>query len=237
MLLIKAAIVDDEDECIHQLKTALDDWKQNAAGGCEIQVRVFKAGSDLLLSHVNEYHIIFLDIELDEEMNGVTAARKIRLAGYSGAIVFITGYQQYVFSGYKVNATDYIIKPVNGEKIEWCMNRVFAILSQGSFICRTKEEIRKIPYDQILYFQSALHYTDAITEKKKFHFKSSFKQLKKLLPSQFVQCHRTLIVNIWKIECINKKDILLSNEEVLPIGDSYLEEVRRMYIRRDVFLG
>lgn len=234
MIIIKTAIVENEDNCIQQLKNALEDWKQNLNYECEIHINEFKSGADFLITNIDEYHIVFLDIELEGLMNGVIAAQRMRKEGFPGSIVFITEYQQYVFSGYQVEAADFIIKPIDYKKIDWCMKRIFDKMSQGSFVCSARDEIRKIPYNQILYFQSALHYIDIITGEKRYHAKLSFKQLKKILPSQFVQCHRTLIVNLWKIDYINKKDIFLINGEDLPISDSCLEDVRKAYIRHNM---
>ena len=56
------------------------------------------------------------------------------------------------------------------------------------------------------------------------------KKLLKTLPNQFVQCHRTLIINLNHIELMNNNEIILSNQEHVPIGRTYLKQVQQQLI-------
>lgn len=61
--------------------------------------------------------VYFLDISLKEE-NGVDIAKKLRAHNYKGHIIFLTGFQEYVFEGYSVRALDYLLKPIDPVKLD-----------------------------------------------------------------------------------------------------------------------
>lgn len=136
----------------------------------------------------------------------------------------------YHFEGYPVHALDYIMKPASYEKIRHCMEHVLEKTTEANFVYRENDSINKVPYSNILYFSSSNHSTNIVTEKNTGRITQGLQNILKNLPDQFVQCHRTIVVNIDHIEKIKQKEILLSNQEVLPIGRKYLESLRRTFI-------
>lgn len=230
MIIIQVAIVENEAECARQTEEMLHRWKCAQDIHCELKIDIFTSGEEFMKSKPDEYHIAFLDIQLDGEFNGIETAHQLRKNGCEIPIVFLTSYSQYVFTGYEVSALNYIVKPVSFERVAWCMNRIFKLEFQGYYIFKERDNLHKIPYNKILYFQSSLHYIEIFTKKKSYRQKMSFKKLQMLLPPQFVQCHRTVIVNILRINCISGREIRMIDETLLPISNTYLELVRNMYM-------
>lgn len=87
--------------------------------GIAFEIASFPSG-EALLSHINEksadFDMIFLDIFM-KEINGIDTARAIRLTNDSTAIIFTTVSSQHVFSGYEVQALQYLLKPVNQQAL------------------------------------------------------------------------------------------------------------------------
>ena len=145
-------------------------------------------------------------------------------------MVFLTNFQDYVFEGYPVHALDYIIKPAPYKKIRHCMEYLFRKNAELNFIYRDNNSINKVPYRDILYFSSGNHSTYIVTEKQTGRISQGLQNVLKILPEQFVQCHRTIIVNIDHIEKIKQRELYLSNQEILPVGRKYLESLRINFI-------
>lgn len=233
MIMINVAIVENEEEYVDSIKRLLDMCKKAAGYTWETVLWAFKTGEDFLKTDIEKYHIVFMDIDLDGDMDGMEAAQVLRKRGCTVPLAFLTSFNQYVFTGYKVGAIDYIMKPIKMDQLQWCMKRVFDMKSQGAFICKTRDGIMQIPYNKILYFQSSFHYIEIFTvDKKKYQQLLSLKKLRDALPIQFIQCHRTILVNAWKIECINGRELKLTDGTLLPISNTYLDEVRNVFMRR-----
>lgn len=232
MVVIKVAVIENETIYVEQIKNALKKWESEANAMCRIIMDVFKRGEDFLCAKIGEYHMIFMDISLEGRMNGVETAAAIRLKGFDTPLAFLTVYKEYALSGYKVGAIDYIIKPVTASQVDWCMKRILRSASEGSFILKGHDGISKIPYDEILYFQSISHYIEIVTEKHSHRQLLPLKKLKELLPLQFVQCHRTIVINIRKVKRIGNKEVIMGDGTVLPVSRTYLDAVRRAYVAR-----
>lgn len=232
MIVIKVAVVEDEAVYVGQMKDALKKWGEDSKVMCQISVDVFNQGEEILRSSIEEYHIIFMDISLDGRLNGVETAEAIRKKGFDTPLAFLTAYKEYALTGYKVGAIDYIIKPVSSEQVDWCMKRILSSASGGSFILKDYDGITKIPYNDIFYFQSVSHYIEIVTKYGNYKQLLPLKKLRELLPFQFVQCHRTIVINIWKVKRVGSKDVIMADGTVLPVSRTYLEEVRKAYVNQ-----
>lgn len=230
MITMKIAVVENEEFFISQMKEILEKWKADKQANCKIHIDTFQSGEAFLKSDLESYQIVFMDIQLDGKLNGIKTAHVLRNRKCEVPLVFLTSYSQYVLTGYEVRALYYIVKPVEYKKVAWCMDKVFEMEFQGAYIYKDKEMIHKISYKDILYFQSSLHYIDIFTLKRTFRQKLSLKKLKTLLPPQFVACHRTVIVNVLKIDYINGKELRMTDGSILPISNTYLENIRHAFL-------
>lgn len=231
MTIIQVAIVENEAVYVKQTEEMIHKWKNDNNIYCELCVDVFSSGEDFLKSKASEYHIIFMDIQLEGKLDGIQTAKKLRQGRCNVPLVFLTSFSQYVFTGYEVRALNYIVKPVEYERVAWCMNRIFEMEFQGYYVFKERDRIHKVSYNKILYFQSSLHYVDIYTEKDVFRHKMSFKKLQRLLPPQFIPCHRTVIANILKVDCLAGRELTMSDGSVLPISNTYIKLVRDMYLK------
>ena len=105
--MINIAIVDDEKEararlrgCISYLETKVEE---------RFRVDEFESAAHFFMHFDNQYNIVFLDIEIPE-MDGMTAARRLRELDKTVTIIFVTNTARYAVQGYEVDALDYIVK-------------------------------------------------------------------------------------------------------------------------------
>lgn len=229
---MKLCIIENELSHANHLLQILHRWE--VQNGCSLKTDVFTSGECLLSKKVFDYHAIFLDIQLNG-LTGIEIAKRLRERQYQNELIFLTAYREYVFEGYDVHACNYILKPATYEKIDSCMQYLKEKLNDSHFIYRYKNTIAKIPYHKILYFTSRNQYTEIVTKENAYKQAEPLKNILKSLPVQFVQCHRTLIVNIQQIHSLQGKNIYLSTGELLPVSNTYLNTLQNAFLQHISF--
>lgn len=227
---IRVAIVEDEEIMAKELRRALVLWGEAERKQCDFVVKYYSTGEEFLAAGEN-FDIIFLDIELESKESGLKTAHEIRERGQQTPIVFLTSHKDKVFFGYKVHALDFLIKPIKQQEINWCMNQIADALCEECYIFQGRESI-KIPYTSIYYFEAKLHYIKIVTKNGEQERLGSIKQLKKELPNEFVQCHRSYLVNIRHVCSIGAKTIYLDNGTCVDMSVTYRDDVRRLYLKQ-----
>lgn len=221
---IKIGIIENEMACADSLTALLHQWASDTS--LTFQLTHFTRGEDILNQDVFDHHILFIDIQLGG-IDGVKTARKLREKKYSGELVFLTAYHEYVFEGYEVQALNYIMKPIPYEKLKNCMDSVVKSLQNEYYILRNRDIVEKIPCNDILYIISSRHHMELITAQNSYRHLISIKNILKCLPPQFIQCHRTVIINIDHVRKLEGHDIVMQNKKILPVSNTYLPDVRK----------
>lgn len=221
-------IVEDEPLYLDQLMAHINHWQEETR--CQTEIFSFSDCQSLLSSPVSSLDIIFLDIQLPDG-TGVFLARELRRAGYGGALVFLTAFKEYVFEGYQVHALNYLLKPVSYEAVADCLSTVSATQTEGTYICHFRDTLVKIPYHRILSFHSARHHVEIATTTGEHYLQyDTLNHILQQLPSQFRQCHRTIVVNMQQVQQICGKTLSLSDHSSLPVSTSYLEKIRSAFL-------
>lgn len=227
---IRVAIVEDEEIIAKELRKALVVWEEAEKRKGDLVVKYYSTSEEFLAAG-ETFDIIFLDIELESKESGLKAAHKMRERGQQTPIVFLTSHKDKVFFGYKVHALDFLIKPIKQKEINWCMNQIADALCEECYIVHGRESI-KIPYASIYYFEVKLHYIKIMTKNGEQERLGSLKQLKQELPDEFIQCHRSYIVNLRHVRSIGTKTIYLDNGTCIDMSVTYRDDVRRLYLKQ-----
>lgn len=168
--------------------------------------------------------MILLDIHM-KKLNGMEVAKKLRLEGYQGHIIFLTSFQEYVFQGYEVHALNYLLKPIKQEKLYCCLDEILKNIISKSYVFQSEKEMISIPFNKILCFTSNLHHINILSEVGVYEFYAPFNKLLGELPPEFMQVHRCHIVNMEHVQKVSGNIIMLSNKMTVQIARSYLREV------------
>lgn len=225
----KIAIVEDEIHIREELRKVLLRWEQKEVRQYDIVTRDFAASEDFLKSS-EKFDLVFMDIELEQKDSGLRAAQKLKESGNPAEIVFLTSHKEDVFFGYTVRALNFLVKPIKEAEIDWCLRQVLSKISKEYFIYNGRESF-KIYYRDILYVKANGHYVFIETTNGRYEIMKSLKQMLDELPGEFVQCHRTYIVNIHQIISIRKNQIVLTSKEWIALGEKYKNDVFQMYVR------
>lgn len=230
---LNCAIVDDEPLALGLLESYVDKTPfLELAGKYSSAVQAMK---ELPGKHVD---LLFLDIQMPE-LNGLEFSRMVNS---STRIVFTTAFGQYAIDGYKVNALDYLLKPISYVDFLQAANKAlqwFELLQQPkeeiqSIFVKSDYKLVQIELNKILYIEGLKDYIKIYEEDSPKPILSlmSMKAMEDLLPSsRFMRVHRSYIVQKNKIRIIDRGRIVFG-KNYIPVSDSYKQSFQDFLDRR-----
>jgi DNA-binding LytR/AlgR family response regulator len=202
---IRALIVDDEEPARGELRYLL-----SAHPEVEVVGEAATAGEALALAGSVRYDVVFLDIELPG-MTGLEVARLVLDRRERPAVVFVTAHDRYAVDAFAVEAFDYLVKPVEPERLA----RVVERLSQARK--REAPPVEKIAvvsaggaktlldYDAVYWIEADGDYSRVHTYDRAYLSTSSLRQLGEELPAaSFARVHRSHLVNLGKVAAVRR---------------------------------
>lgn len=173
-----------------------------------------------------EIDLLFLDIQMPE-LNGLEFSKMVDTRT---RIVFTTAFGQYALDGYRVNALDYLLKPISYVDFLQAANKAlqwFELVQKpeeiDSIFVKSDYKLVQIELKKILYIEGLKDYVKIYTEDtpKPILSLMSMKAMEELLPSaRFMRVHRSFIVQKDKIRIIDRGRIVF-DKAYIPVSDSY----------------
>lgn len=229
--MLRIAVCDDIPDFLNSTKRQLEQWKDKPE---QLVIELFKDGDSLLESHtVNPFDIILLDVIMPL-LNGIETAAEIRRFDKSVKIVFLTSSSEYAVDSYTVRANNYLLKPIDLNKLFHCLNELYAdILDKAKCITvNSSAAIHRVVLRNIEYIEAhgkkvLLVLADGSTIESKNPF--YYFQDKLLLEDGFFKCHRSYIINIYRIVTYTQKEIQMQSGFRIPIARSCHAEFEAAY--------
>ena len=176
---------------------------------------------------------IFCDINMPD-LNGMDFVKSLAVPPL---IVFTTAYSEYAVEGFKINAVDYLLKPFGLQDLQRAANRIKDRLTESiaaakpatdstdSLFLKTDYRIVKVNIPDIRYVEAMSEYLKVWIEgeAKPIITLLSMKKMEEHLPNNFMRIHRSYIINLDKIQEVNKNRVIMDSDTYLPIGDLYKE--------------
>jgi DNA-binding LytR/AlgR family response regulator len=201
---LRALLVDDEAPARSELRYLL-----GAHPEVEVVGEAASAAEALRLAGAVEYDVVFLDVEMPG-LTGLEAARLVRERAGAPELVFVTAHERYAVDAFAVEAFDYLLKPVDPERLA----RVVERLQE-----RSREDARPVPkipvvaggggtelidYDAIHFVQADGDYSRVHTYDRAYLCTHSLGELEDTLPSGFARIHRSYLVNLSKVSAVKR---------------------------------
>ena len=236
--MIKAVIIDDEQHCIESIRLLLQKNQPNVEILAEITNPEYAI--EFISSH--QIDLVFLDIKMPF-MSGFELIAKIRNIDFH--VIFTTAYDDYAIQAFRVNAADYLLKPVTAEDLANAVKRVDERLQQGysqkqlqSLIKQVNDRLNaneKIPLptqqgvsfikvDDIIRCEADGNYTKIISVDNKYLVCKTLKDLEVLLSDMdFHRVHHSHLISLKHINMYHRGKggfVIMSNGDHVDVSRS-----------------
>lgn len=226
--MIRCLAIDDEPLALQQLTAYI-----KKIPFLELVDSCQSAHDALTVMNQEVIDAIFVDINMPD-LNGMDFVKSLPVPPL---VVFTTAYSEYAVEGFKVDAVDYLLKPFGLTDFQRAANKVkarydqqnTAVIAQDeedTLFLKTDYKVIRIDMKDIRYVQSMSEYLKIFLEgrSKPVIVLLSMKKMEERLPeNQFMRIHRGYIINLKKIQEVNKNRVVMDEETYLPIGDNYKE--------------
>ncbi len=239
--MIRCMAIDDEPLALQQIAAYI-----GKVPFLELAVQCQSALEAKAFLEQDTVDAIFCDINMPD-LNGMDFVKSLTVPPL---IVFTTAYAEYAVEGFKVNAVDYLLKPFGMQDFQRAALRLkeralpqattvengdsaaqTASPAQGrsegedTIFLKTEYRIVKVSISDIRYVEAMSEYLKVWldSEPKPIVTLLSMKKMEERLPDYFMRIHRSYIVNLTKIQEVNKSRVIMDKDTYLPIGDMYKE--------------
>lgn len=195
----------------------------------------------------NPPDLLFLDIQMPD-LNGLELAK---LVSNDTKIIFTSAFQQYALEGFKVNALNYLLKPIDyaeflnasNKALDWFNMTKTTQYSDNkenkkrSIFVKTDYKLIQIELDKITHIEGLKDYVKIYVEGEQYPILSlmSMKSMEALLPTdQFIRVHKSYIVQPQKIKVIERNRIVFG-KTYIPISDTYKENFQNFVNKYSIF--
>ena len=247
---LRALIVDDENLARQGIRMLLE---QDAEIRHIEEARNGKRAAELMLT--GSFDLIFLDVQMPE-MDGMAALRRAG-AELSGAVIFVTAYDQYAIEAFELNAADYLLKPFTPQRFGQALQRAKARICGGSRkmdaqVLAILERIASQPTylnriavrgaagtsfvhtKDVDWLKAAENYVELHVGRDCHLVEVTMAEIaKRLDPGRFVRIHRSVIVNAGRIRTVQSAShseymVTLVSGIQLRSGRTYRETMQRL---------
>lgn len=197
--MLKALVCDDEAPARSELRYLLSE-----AGGVEVVGEAGNALEALQLIKAVPYDVVFLDIDMPG-LSGMQLAEVLVSIDRQPAIVFVTAHSEHAVKAFEVDATDYLVKPVELARLRQAISRLTP--SEADAPAR----VERVPVEKagkklllevgdIFYIMAKDDYSYLYTDSERYLSTISLAQLEqKLEPRGFFRVHRRFLVNLSQV--------------------------------------
>lgn len=238
MKIFKALVVDDEKFSRFDL---IQQLQKNANIEIASEAENLEQARKILQS--TKIDLIFLDIQMPGEI-GFDLLPDI---SSDIKVIFVTAYDQYAIRAFEVNALDYLLKPVNPDRLKVALDKLENLNKKSNI------DIKKLQFDDCLFYKgintyeflrisniahinSAGDYTEIFTiDKDKILMHKTLKEWEERLPEQyFVRIHREHIINIDRVNKIMKWNnqtyqiFLKEHDNPLTMSRKYFSKIKKL---------
>jgi two-component system, LytTR family, response regulator len=209
---LRALLIDDERLARKDLRSLLSEYDN-----IEVVGEADNVQKAMEVIAAEDPDLLFLDIQMPGE-SGFDLLDKIDL---QAKVIFVTAFDEYAIRAFEVDAIDYLLKPVNPERLRTAIERLNReqLYSQNkqrildyddAMLLSLNSHLKFLRVNSIVYIQSAGDYSEIITsEGKKGLIQKSMAEWEQRLPEKyFCRIHRSTIVNI---EFVTKIDEWFGN--------------------------
>ncbi len=229
--MIKCIAIDDEPLALRQMESYI-----NKTPFLELCGKYSNALEVLETVNLDDIDLIFADIDMPD-YSGLDFIKAIK---GKAKVIFATAHSKYAIDGFKVDAVDYLLKPISYSdfinsankakklcELEEASSSAEKPTEEGFIFIKSEHKFIKVNLSEILFVKGEREYVKIVFENKKSIMTlMNMKTVEEELPSStFMRVHRSYIVNLFKIDKVDKNSIFYGNEHEVPISEQHKEKL------------
>lgn len=214
-VLMLIAICDDNSADAEKIRFSLMDITQ------DLEMKCFSTGTELIESvkSGNNYSVLFQDVYLENE-SGIEVAKSVKELSPDTQVIFVTSSLDHAIDAFRVQATDYLVKPCSEADIVKAFARVSVRMNKEysvPVVINTGKEIHVFHTEKVIKIESDRHYTViCCSNNRTERLLINFSYVAELFGNKFIEIRRGLLVNPGFIEKISGVNVILAD------GSSYI---------------
>ncbi|SFF85570.1 two component transcriptional regulator, LytTR family [Duganella sp. CF458] len=247
---MKVLIVDDEAHARTNLRFALQ-----ALAGWDVAAECASASAARAYLATGIADIVLLDVQMPRE-SGLEFARELSRRELPPPIIFVTAHRGHALEAFNVHALDYIVKPVDEDRLRQALERAGKLLDQRAaytrvlrgfvdpdpgywteLAVRSVGRIDRVSLTDVLWIESAGNYIELHLPQRTFLHRSTLTELERYLdPAQFLRIHRRILVRSGQMLAIRQlqegsHELTLAGGVQLPVSERYAASVKARLAR------
>ncbi len=235
--MYRVVIVEDNEVQAAELAAMI------AASPCakelEATVIAYDAASGLEAIQVG-CDILFTDIVLgNEQVNGIDLVDTLASRMPATQVIYVSGCLEYASDLYRTKHTWFLAKPFDQIKLEAALSKALENLSRersAPLLVRSNGSLIQMVPESVMYVESDRRKVRIHEAERTIEIYSKLSDIESSLPSQFVRCHKSFLVNMDRIVELNSTSVVMSNGDILPVSqrcrkmlhDRFIEHVGRL---------
>lgn len=229
--MIKCLIVDDEPYAIKLIEKHV-----NAINDIEVVAtckNIAEAVNVLLSKNVD---LMFLDVQMPE----ITGVEFLENMNVSPSVILTTAYREYAVQAYEFGVLDYLVKPISFMRFAKAIERYRQVNIDNNLtdeinlpiVIKSGTDYHRVVPADIVYIKSVREYVTIYCNDLQYLVRSSMNQMLSQLPDgAFVQVHKSYIVPVNSIITVTSTDVVLTDNNKIPLGKAFSDNVRRLFSR------
>lgn len=224
--MIKCIAIDDEPLALKQISAYISKTPDLSLEG------EFESALEAIsFLKSNKVDLMFVDINMPD----ISGMDFVKSLNNPPGVIFTTAYSEYAIEGFRVDAIDYLLKPISysdflkaseraGERLTSSNEGASGIKSDDDFLfIKSEYKIQRIRLTDIKYIESMREYLRIYIENQKpLMTLLSMKKMEGFLPENtFMRVHRSFIVNLSKITTIERNRIIFDKDVYIPVSEQY----------------
>jgi two-component system, LytTR family, response regulator len=225
--MLKCIAIDDEPFALEVIKA-----HAKKVPFIELTATFVNAMEALEYLKKNQIDLVFLDINMPD-ITGLEFSQLLT----SQQFIFTTAYSQYAVDAFNLKATDYLMKPIDFNRFLVACQKVYENITKEApkmshLFVKDGYDLVKVSLDDLLFVESDGNYLTFKEKTKKTLTRMTMTEANELLPkANFFKTHKSFIVNLSKVEKIEKHQLTLTDNSLVPLAanfrDDFLEVIKR----------
>ncbi len=228
-MAIKCVIIDDNIKELNTVESVLSALTY----GTEYSLLIDSFSSFSQIDLCNRYDLYILDIDMPD-ISGFQISRKIYDRHPDATIIFCTNHDDLVFDSFKLNAFYFVRKSFLSEDLTAAMQKFIRnyINNNTYYILRTRTEVTRIPYQNILYFEvSGNDLFIRMSDGTEYSERRSISSILDLLPKNtFVRIDKNFLINLKHVSGISDNNLFLTTGKKFTIPKAKIGYVKSEYV-------